>query len=96
MSNDGHSTGTQTVIIGVVFTVMAAAIVSLRLFIRLVVVQTPGWDDCLIFFSLVRARILALVPIPIPRSCSDASFPTSIGFAESTLRGRGIDLWGVD
>ncbi|KFY47069.1 hypothetical protein V495_02109 [Pseudogymnoascus sp. VKM F-4514 (FW-929)] len=58
LSDNGHSRGAEIVAIGTVFTTMAAILVSLRFFARFVIIRSPGWDDFLIFCSMVTSIAL--------------------------------------
>jgi hypothetical protein len=56
-SSDTQSKGSQVVVIGLLFTVIAATTVAFRLFTRLVILRSPGREDILIFLALVRTLI---------------------------------------
>ena len=52
--------GTAYMIAALTFTVIASVVVSLRVYIRIWVKRTFGWDDGLIIFSLVSNRLRLL------------------------------------
>ncbi|OBT41709.1 hypothetical protein VE00_07821 [Pseudogymnoascus sp. WSF 3629] len=58
LSDDGNSRGAEIVAIGIVFTTMAAILVSLRFFARFIIIRSPGWDDFLIFCSMATSIAL--------------------------------------
>lgn len=62
-AQDGCSRGRDIVVIGIVVTVMAATLVSLRLFTRLIIVRSPGWDDLLIVCSLATSITLTALTV---------------------------------
>ena len=47
--------GTAFMVVTLTFTVIASVVVNLRVYIRIWVKRTFGWDDGLIIFSLVKA-----------------------------------------
>ncbi|KAF8854103.1 hypothetical protein BDZ45DRAFT_806100 [Acephala macrosclerotiorum] len=56
--SDTESKGGQVVVIGVIFTVVAATTVALRLFTRLVILRSPGREDILMFLALATSITL--------------------------------------
>jgi hypothetical protein len=66
LSDDGNSRGAEIVAIGIVFTTMAAILVSLRFFARFIIIRSPGWDDFLIFCSM--ATSIALTALTAKRT----------------------------
>jgi hypothetical protein len=57
-SSGAQSKGSQVVVIGMLFTVIAATTVALRLFTRLVILRSPGREDILIVLALVSTFVL--------------------------------------
>lgn len=49
--------GPAFLVVTLIFTIVASIVVTLRVYIRVWVKRTFGWDDGVIIFSLVSARL---------------------------------------
>lgn len=58
-SND-QSKGIQVIVVGVIFTAIAATLVGLRLFTRIIILRSPGVDDLLMSLAFVSSPNTAL------------------------------------